>query len=205
MPRSLIPRERRFYTIFEAQAQKLVEAVELLRAAFADIDHIAERQAELKEVEHLGDELTHEVVRVLNRTFVTPFDREDIYALSSGLDDVLDYIDEIGETFLLYQIESVPPSANELVRLLMLAVAELQRAIDRLESRRGIEDHTIEVHRIENLGDDASRLAIAELFSGAHDALTVIKLKDVYTLLEDSLDRCEQVATVIENIIIKNA
>ncbi|MBV8195714.1 MAG: DUF47 domain-containing protein [Candidatus Dormibacteraeota bacterium] len=205
MPRPLIPRDRRFHNLFEAQAAKMVSAAEVLRRAFGNIEALPERQAEIKKFEHEGDELTHEVVRVLNRTFVTPFDREDIYALSSGLDDVLDYIDELAETFLLYRIDAVPPAANEMVRLLILAVEELQRAIEKLESRRGIEQHTIEVHRIENLGDDASRLAIAELFSGAHDPLTVIKLKDVYTLLENSLDRCEDVATIIENIIIKNA
>ncbi|MFN2581567.1 MAG: DUF47 domain-containing protein [Candidatus Dormibacteria bacterium] len=205
MARSLIPRERRFYSIFEAQADKMVAAAQVLRTAFSEMDHMAARQTEIKEIEHAGDELTHEVVRVLNRTFVTPFDREDIYALSSGLDDVLDYIDEIAETFMLYRIEAVPPHANEMARLLTVAVGQLQQAIAKLESKRGIEEHTIEVHRVENLGDDASRLAVAELFSGAHDPLTVIKLKDVYTMLENSLDRCEDLATVIENIIIKNA
>ena len=206
MPRlSLIPRDRRFYPIFEAQAEKMVAAATLLRDAFTDISRLDELQRQIKEHEHSGDELVHEVVRLLNRTFVTPFDREDIYALSTGLDDVLDYIDEIAETFMLYRIDAVPPAANEMAKLLGLAVAELQQAIGRLETRRDLESYWIEVHRIENVGDDASRLAIAELFSGAHDPLTVIKLKDVYTLLEASLDRCEDLATVIENIVIKHA
>ena len=183
----------------------MVAAANLLRDAFADLDRLAELQRGIKDEEHAGDELVHEITRLLNRSFVTPFDREDIYALSSGLDDVLDYIDEIAETFLLYRIDAVPPAANDMARLLGLAVAQLQRAIEKLETRRELEQHGIEVHRIENLGDDASRLAIAELFSGAHDPLTVIKLKDVYTLLEASLDRCEQLATVIENIVIKHA
>lgn len=183
----------------------MVAAAHLLREAFADIGRIQELQGEIKALEHAGDELVHEVVRLLNRTFVTPFDREDIFALSSGLDDVLDYTDELAETFMLYRIDAVPPAANEMARLLELAVAQLQQAISKLESRKGLEEHGIEVHRIENMGDDASRLAIAELFSGAHDPLTVIKLKDVYTLLEASLDRCEDLAAVIENIVIKNA
>ncbi len=180
-------------------------AAGVLRAAFADISHLRERQTEIKAIEHAGDELTHSVISLLSRSFVTPFDREDIYELSSGLDDVLDYIDEVAETFMLYGIGAVPPAANELAKLVELAVIELQQAISKLESRRDLERHGIEVHRIENLGDDASRLAIADLFSGAHDALSVIKLKDVYTLLENALDRCEDVANVVENIVIKNA
>ena len=202
---SLIPRDRRFYALFEAQADRVVDAARELVAAFGDVGHMTEHQARIKDIEHAGDDLAHEVVNHLNHTFVTPFDREDIYAVSSGLDDVLDYIDEVAETFLLYGISAVPPAANELARLVVLAVEQLQKAIARLESRRGVEAHVIEVHRIENLGDDASRLAIAELFSGAHDPLNVIKLKDVYTLLENALDRCEDLAVAIENVIIKNA
>ena len=202
---SLIPRDRRFFDMFQTQMEQIVGAAALLREAFADLGRIQEVQRQIKALEHSGDEAVHEVVGLLNRTFVTPFDREDIYGLASALDDVLDYIDEIAETFMLYQIEFVPPAANEMARLLSLAVGQLEQAVRKLESLRGLEQHSIEVHRIENLGDDASRLAIAELFSGAHDPLTVIKLKDVYTLLEDSLDRCEDIAAIIENIVIKHA
>ena len=203
---SLIPRDRRFYALFDAQAEQMVLAARALRAAFADIPSLAEHQRAIKAMEHAGDELTHSVVRLLGRSFVTPFDREDIYALSAGLDDVLDYIDEVAETFLLYGVDAVPPAANELARLVELAVVELQEAIAKLEGKRdALEAHGIEVHRLENLADDASRFAIAELFSGAHDALTVIKLKDIYTLLEDALDRCAGVANVIEGIVIKDA
>lgn len=183
----------------------MVAAARALREAFTDIGLLADKQAEIKAIEHAGDELTHGVVRLLGRSFVTPFDREDIYALTSGLDDVLDDIDEVAETFLLYAVGAVPPAANELARLVELAVAALQNAIGKLETRRDLETHIVEVHRLENLADDASRLAIAELFSGAHDALTVIKLKDIYTLLEDALDRCADVANVIESIVIKDA
>lgn len=180
-------------------------AAALLREAFGDLSRIQQIQRDIKTLEHSGDEAVHEVVGLLNRTFVTPFDREDIYALASALDDVLDFVDEIAETFMLYQIDFVPPAANEMAKLVSLAAGQLQKAISKLESLRGLETHGIEVHRIENLGDDASRLAIAELFSGAHDPLTVIKLKDVYTLLEDALDRCEDIAAIIENIVIKHA
>jgi uncharacterized protein len=205
MPLSLIPRERRFYDLFDRQAQNVAGAARLLIAVFDDVATLTQRQKDIKDLEHAGDELTHEMVRMLNRTFVTPFDREDIYALGSGLDDVLDYIDEIAEVIMLYGITEIPQSAKEMGRLLAAAVAELQGAISKLESREGAVEHGIEVHRIENLGDAESRRAIGELFSGRHDPLTVIKLKEFYTLLEDSLDRCEDVAQVIENIVIKNA
>jgi uncharacterized protein Yka (UPF0111/DUF47 family) len=202
---SLIPPDRRFFDIFQAQVEQIVQAAALLRVAFDDLGRIPDIQQQIKALEHGGDEAVHELVGLLNRTFVTPFDREDNYALTSALDDVLDYIDEIAETFMLYQIDFVPPAANEMARLLTLAVGQIKQAVSKLESLRGLEQHGIEVHRIENLGDDASRLAIAELFSGAYDPLTVIKLKDVYTLLEDSLDRCEDIAAIIENIVIKHA
>ena len=202
---SLIPRDRRFFDIFQKQVEQIVQAAALLRVAFNDLGCIPDIQQQIKALEHSGDEAVHELVGLLNRSFVTPFDREDIYALTSALDDVLDYIDEIAETFMLYQIDFVPPAANDMARLLSLAVSQINQAVSKLESLRGLEQHGIEVHRIENLGDDASRLAIAELFSGAYDPLTVIKLKDVYTLLEDSLDRCEDIAAIIENIAIKHA
>ncbi len=202
---SLIPRERRFYDLFDRQVQNVVEAAQVLLAVFADIGTLPERQPQIKDLEHAGDELTHELVRTVNRTFVTPFDREDIYALASGLDDVLDYVDEIAETMVLYGITEVSPPANEMAKLLLEAVQQLQMAISKLETRDAAVEHGVEVHRIENAGDAASRRAIGELFSGGHDPITVIKLKEFYTLLEDSLDRCEDVAQVIENIAIKNA
>jgi uncharacterized protein Yka (UPF0111/DUF47 family) len=202
---SLIPRERRFYDLFDRQADNVVAAAKLLLATLDDISALPARQREIKDLEHAGDEITHELVSTLNRTFVTPFDREDIFALASGLDDVLDYIDEIAETMLLYGITEVSQSAKEMAKLLSEAVEQLKSAVSKLESRHGALQHGIEVHRIENLGDQASRRAIGELFSGAHDPINVIKLKEFYTLLEDSLDRCEDVAQVIENIVIKNA
>jgi predicted phosphate transport protein (TIGR00153 family) len=205
MPITFLRRERRFYELFDRQMSNVAAASRLLRAAFDDIGSLPAQQQAIKDLEHAGDELTHELVQTLNRTFVTPFDREDIYALCSGLDDVLDYIDEIAETVVLYGIGEISPAAKSMATLLVDAVAQLQSAVSKLESKAGVSDHGIEVHRIENLGDTESRRAIGELFSGSHDPLTVIKLKDLYGLLEDSLDRCEDVANVIEGITIKNA
>ncbi|HEY6783067.1 MAG TPA: DUF47 family protein [Candidatus Dormibacteraeota bacterium] len=206
MPISLLRRERRFYELFDRQAGNVLAASQLLSAAFeGDIAAMPEHQAAIKALEHAGDEVTHEIIQTLHRTFITPFDREDIYALSSGLDDVLDYIDEIAETIILYGITEISAAAKSMARLIVAAAVEMQAAVSKLESKSGVREHGIEVHRIENVGDNESRRAIGELFRGGYDAVSIIKLKDFYTLLEDSLDRCEDVANVIEGITIKNA
>jgi len=202
---SLIPRERRFYDLFEQQAATLVHSAGLLEQALADVANLPTRQREIKDLEHQGDEITHEIVRALNRTFVTPFDREDIYELAAGLDDILDYIEEVADTTNLYGITAIPEPARELARLLAQAVAQLEQAIGKLESGKGGGENVIEVHRLEDVGDSVSRRAIAELFRGQDPPLEVIKLKDLYGLLEDALDRCEDVANVLEGIAIKNA
>jgi predicted phosphate transport protein (TIGR00153 family) len=202
---SLVPRERRFYQLFDQHVASIVAASTLLREGLADLPSLAQKQTLIRDLEHEGDDVTHELVRTLNRTFVTPFDREDIYALASGLDDVLDYIEEIGDTVTLYKIERIPAAATEMVGLICSAVAELQKGVSKLEGLKGVEEHGIEVHRLENLGDTASRRAIGELFSGTTEALEVIKLKEFLTLLEDALDRCEDVANILEAITIKNA
>jgi predicted phosphate transport protein (TIGR00153 family) len=202
---SFVPRERRFYDLFEQQAATLVQAADLLEQALAEVANLPTLRREIKDLEHQGDELTHEIIRALNRTFVTPFDREDIYELAAGLDDILDYIEEVADTTNLYGITTIPGPARELARLLAQAVVQLEQAIGRLESGKGGGEYVIEVHRLEDVGDSVSRHAIAELFSDQHPPLEVIKLKDLYTLLEDALDRCEDVANVLEGITIKNA
>ena len=213
MPISLLRRERRFYELFDRQAGNVLAASQLLSAAFeGDTAAMPEHQAAIKALEHAGDEVTHEIIQTLHRTFITPFDREDIYALSSGLDDVLDYIDEIAETIILYGITEISAAAKSMARLIVAAAVPVNTrarkkstAVSKLESKSGVREHGIEVHRIENVGDTESRRAIGELFRGGYDAVSIIKLKDFYTLLEDSLDRCEDVANVIEGITIKNA
>jgi uncharacterized protein len=201
----LVPRERRFYDLFDEHVTNIVGAAQVLAELFEDFGQIVDRQRRIKDCEHQGDEVTHEIVRTLNRTFVTPFDREDIYALSSGLDDVLDFIDEVANTISLYGIERVPQAAKPMAELLLQAVLQVQQAVSKLENGRDLERHWIEIHRLENLGDAASRQAIAELFRGGMDAIEVVKLKDLYGLLESALDRCEDVANVLESITIKNA
>jgi predicted phosphate transport protein (TIGR00153 family) len=202
---SLVPREQRFYDLFEQQATILVSASVLLKEALGDMGNLPARQREIKDLERLGDKYTYETMRTLNETFVTPFDHEDISALAAGLDDILDYIEEIADTVNLYKIMVISRPASELADLLAQAVAQIEQAVGKLRSGKKDGEYIIEVHRLEDIGDSASRRAIAELFQGQRDPLEVIKLKDLYSLLEDALDRCEDVANVIENISIKNA
>ncbi len=202
---SLVPREQRFYDLFEQQAATLVRSASLLEEALAIPADLPSRQEEIKDLEHQGDETTHEIIRALNQTFVTPFDREDIYTLAAGLDDILDYIEEVADTANLYGITTIPDPARELARLIAQAVVQLEQAIGKLESGKGVDEHSAEVHRLEDVGDSTSRRAIAELFSDQHPLLEIIKLKDLYGLLEDALDRCETVANVLEGIATKNA
>src|SRR5215203_3472638 len=202
---SFIPRERRFYDLFEQQATVIVRSAVLLEQALTDAASLIGYQQEIKDLERQGDEITREIVVTLNRTFVTPFDHEDIYALASGLDDILDYIEEVADTANLYGMTAIPEPARELARLLALAVAQLQGAIGKLESGKGIDEHSAEVHKLEDQGDSTARHAIAKLFGDHHPVLEIIKLKDLYRLLEDALDRCETVANVLEGIATKNA
>ena len=202
---SLVPREQRFYDLFEQQATTLVRAAELLKDALEDVENLPTRQREIKDLERLGDRHTYEIMRTLNETFVTPFDHEDISALAACLDDILDYIEEVADTVNLYGITTIPRAASELAELLAQAVVQLEQAVGKLRSGKKSSEFAIEVHRLEDIGDSISRRAIAELFRGQQSPLEVIKLKDLYGLLEDALDRCENMANVLENITIKNA
>jgi len=200
-----MPRERRFYELFERNSNNVVAAAELLVELLKNPAAPEGRQERISELEHEADEITHEIARSINRSFVTPFDREDIYELSSGIDDVLDFIKEVSDKHSLYDITTSAPAAVELGALLLQSASQLRDAIRKLESLKGLEGHWIEINRIENQGDQVSRKAISDLFRSEKDPIHVMKLKDVYDNLEDALDRCEDVANVIENIVIKNA
>jgi uncharacterized protein Yka (UPF0111/DUF47 family) len=199
-----VPRERVFYQLFQRQAEYIQTAADLLVTSLSGGDRV-ELRSRIRDCEHSGDEVTHEVVRRLNSTFVTPFDREDIYALTSGLDDVLDYIDEVADTLVLYRFGTVPEAAVHQARLIREASTQLCEAMRVLEQQSGLAPFWIEVHRLENEGDRVSRQAIGELFANGMDPVELIRLKDLFTLLEDGLDRCEDVANVVESIVIKNA
>ena len=201
----LIPREERFYDLFVADAANMVEAARLLEAMLRTYDHPEQRAAEIRAAEHTGDEITHDIGHRVEHTFVTPFDREDIIALISGLDDVLDFIEEVADTFVLYRIDAPTPPAIRQAAIVVAQCEQLHQALLQLRNFRDIERYWIEVHRLENEGDQVARAAIADLFSNGADPIEIIKWKEIYGLLESTIDKCEDVANVIERIVVKHA
>ena len=157
-------------------------------------------------MEHHGDEISHNIGRRLNTTFVTPFDREDIHALISALDDVLDLIEEVADTFILYNIERPTPAAIQQAGIIAKQCGVIHEALGKLPQFEGLNEYWIEVHRLENEGDRTVRAAVAELFSNDRiKATDLVKWKDVYALLESCIDKCEDVAQIIERIAVKQA
>jgi len=200
-----IPRDERFFDLFVEDAANVLGAARLFEAMLRAYDAPVERARELRDAERRGDEISHEIGRRLERTFVTPFDREDIHALISGLDDVLDLIEESADTFILYRIEAPTAVAVQQAAIIAAQCEQLHEALSTLRTFKGLDKFWIEVHRLENEGDQLARKAIADLFSDGQSPVEVIKWKDVYGLLEDTIDKCEDVANIIERITIKHA
>jgi predicted phosphate transport protein (TIGR00153 family) len=205
VPLRLIPRDVRFYDLFVEDAANVLAAARLLEAMLRSYDGIERRAAELRDAEHRGDEISHDIGHRLESTFVTPFDREEIHALISGLDDVLDYIEESADTFVLYRIPAPTPVAIQQAAIIVRQCEQLHEALGRLRGFHGLEKYWIEVHRLENEGDQLARGAIADLFQGGADPVEIIKWKEIYALLESTIDKCEDVANIIERIVVKHA
>jgi len=202
-----IPREERFFELFSAAAENVVKGAGLLLDLVTHPDRAETLRRQIEEVEHEGDITTHEIADRLNRTFVTPFDHEDIHALAGALDDVLDDIEATADRMYLY--EAGPPSEEmvHLVTVLAEATSAVQKAVNGLsdmKNARRILDYCIEIHRLENIGDENSRLALAKLFRGS-DAIHALKWKEIYDHVEDALDKCEDVASIVESIIVKHS
>lgn len=201
----LIPREERFFDMFVEDVANVLGAARLLEAMLRSYDVLERRAGEIRDAEHRGDELSHAIGHRLESTFVTPFDREEIHALISGLDDVLDYVEEVADTFVLYHVEAPTAVAVQQASIIVRQCEQLHEALTHLRGFKHLEKYWIEVHRLENEGDQLARKAIADLFSGGGDALEVIKWKEIYGLLEATIDKCEDVANIIERITIKHA
>jgi predicted phosphate transport protein (TIGR00153 family) len=201
----LIPREERFFDMFAEDAANVLGAARLLEAMLRTYDAPEQRAAEIRNAEHRGDEISHDFGHRLERTFVTPFDREDIHALISALDDVLDYIEEAADTFVLYRVEAPTAVAVQQASIVVKQCEQLHEALLNLRGFEGLEPRWIEVHRLENEGDLLARQAIADLFSSGGDPMQVIKWKEIYALLESTIDKCEDVANIIERVVIKHA
>jgi predicted phosphate transport protein (TIGR00153 family) len=199
----LIPRDERFFQLLTDDATNLVAAARALEALTIEYDRLEERIAEIRELEHRGDEIDEEISVRLDRAFVTPLDREDIHTLAVHLDDVVDGIQEVAETYLIYAIERPTDEARQLAGILSAQSVQLLEAIRKLERPQGIETHLREIHSLENEADRLSRAAIAALFRERADPLEVIKWRDVYHRLEDTIDAAEDAAESIERTLHK--
>ena len=205
MPLRFRPTDTSFYDMFSESAKNLVAGAELLAEMLSNGADQAQIATRMREAEHQGDEITHGIVRKVNTTFVTPFDREDIYRLAAGLDDVMDFMEEAVDLVLLYEIGDLPSELANMVEVLQRAAELTADAMPRLRTMRDLEEFWIEINRLENLGDKSYRRILAKLFSGKYEALDVLKLKDIVDSLEDAIDAFESVANIVEQIAVKES
>ena len=199
----LIPREEKFYGDFQALADELKRGARLLEDMLAPDHPVWDKADEIKEVEHKCDFLTHEIIQRLNRTFVTPLDREDIHALARSLDDVMDSIDAAAALVRLYRLDTVRFGARELARIVTASTDEVHIALEALEQKKGLIAHAIEINRLENEADRTHQHAVSRLFDEERDPVTVMKWKETLDFLEEATDRCEDVANVLEGVMVK--
>jgi uncharacterized protein len=198
------PREREYFDLFEEAGANIVRAAGLLETMIHERPDRGELARELVVCEQEGDRITHDIIQRLNQTFVTPIDHEDIYALASGLDDIVDWIEEVADFFSLYRIEAPMSQAQQQARILNHACQQVAQAIPRLRGFEDIHHFTVEINRFENEGDRVVREALASLFEAGIDPMLVIRWKDIFERLEDAIDATETVAHILEGITIKN-
>ena len=203
---NFIPREVRFYDYFEELSRLSVKAAEMLHQLVHNFSDARAKMHAIKEIEHQADQVTHEVVRKLNTTSITPLDREDIHALASRLDDVLDYIEAAAERLVVYRIKEPTSACRAMAEVIVHTVAATDRTIRCLRDMDpGFHEHAVEVNRLENSADNLLRDSLAALFDEHSDPIEVIKWKEIYETMEIVTDRCEDVANVIEGVILKMA
>ena len=200
----LLPREEKFYTDFQALADELTRGARMLEDMLAPPHPIWDKADEIKEVEHKCDFLTHEIIQRLNRTFVTPLDREDIHALARSLDDVMDAIDASATLMRLYRLDSVRFGVRELARIITACTDQVRLGLGALEHKKGLATHAIEINRLENEADRMHQQAVSKLFDDERDPIVVMKWKEALDFLEEATDRCEDVANVLEGVMVKH-
>jgi hypothetical protein len=203
----LIPRDGKFFDMFSAMSSNLTEGARVLADLLqsSDSPDVEAGRSRIKAIEHQGDEMTHNIVRKLNQTFITPFDREDIYRLASSIDDVLDFINTAADKMVLYKIANPPPPAAALAVLIVRQSEEISKAVAVLETTKGVLEHCVEINRLEDEADRVCRAAIAELFEHEKDPITLIKFKELYEVLETATDKAEDAANVLEGVVLKSA
>ncbi len=202
---NLIPREEKFFDLFERQSENIVAASRILCEIMVRFEEAPALARQIVDLEHAGDTLTHELVRKINTTFVTPIDREDIYALASRLDDVLDLIEAVSDRLILYKIKAPTEGARQLAEIIMQSAEETDKAVRCLRTLSPFyHKHCIEVNRLENEADRIFKSLVADLFEN-EDPVAIFKWKELYETMEEVTDRCEDVVNVIEGIALKNA
>ena len=198
-------RDRQFFVLFEEAGGNILRAAKLLEQMLSDYPERSELSREILLCEQEGDRITHDIIRRLNQTFVTPIDREDILAMASALDDVVDFTEEVADFMGLYRIEAPMEQAQRMARILLQSSRQIAEAMPRLRGFKDISHFTVEIHRLENDGDRVVREALAALFDNGIDPMVVIRWKDIYERLEHAIDATEHVANILEGIVIKNA
>jgi uncharacterized protein len=202
----LIPRDTKFFDLFAEMARNLGEGARLLKQTLDDFKDVDRRVQQLKDIEHRGDEMTHNVLTRLNQTFITPFDREDIYRLASSLDDVLDFVYAAGVRLIMYKITSAPEAASQLADIIIKQCDQLSQAMVKLDKKNDqLLENCVEINRLENEADQIARTAIALLFEKEKDPISLIKLKELYEVLETATDKAEDAANVLEGVVLKSA
>ena len=205
---SLIPRERKFFVLFEQSAQNAVKITQQLKDMVYLWENVKERVGIITDLEHQGDAITHQILEQLHRSVITPFDREDIALLAHSLDDVTDFIHAAADAMLLYKVERPTHRAKELAEIAVQAVAEVEKAVSEMHDRAGrnrLLKRCIEINRLENIGDSVYRSAMAELFDDSADMAGVIKWREIYNHMESVIDRCEDIANTLEGVSMKYA
>ena len=200
-----VPRDREFFDLFEEAASNIVRAAEMLDQMLATYPERSELSRDILICEQDGDRITHDIIRRLNETFVTPIDREDILAMASALDDVVDFTEEVADFMGLYRIEAPMEQAQRMAHILLQSCRQISEAMPRLRGFKDISHYTVEINRLENDGDRVVREALAALFDNGIDPMVVIRWKDIYERLEAAIDATEHVANILEGIVIKNA
>jgi predicted phosphate transport protein (TIGR00153 family) len=201
----LLPREAKFFELFAELSGNLTEGARLLRAILSDPQDLEMRVKQMQAIEHKGDKATHAIITKLNQTFITPFDREDIHRLASSLDDVLDFVNAAAVRLVMYKIFAPPPAAAELAGIIVLQADELAKGVSLLEQNGHVLQHCEEINRLEDEADNVSRRAIAGLFEQEKDPIQLIKLKELYEVLEYATDKAEDAANVLEAVVLKSA
>ena len=201
----LVPTDTTFFTMFSEITDNLIAAARVLVDLFEHYERVESKTAEIKRIEHIGDELTHAVLTKLNQTFITPFDREDIHHLTSSLDDVLDFMNSAAERIAMYKITNPPPAAARLSKLILSQCEELGSAVGHLRKNGEVLARCVEIKRLENAADDASREGIGRLFDYEKDPINLIKIKELLEVLETATDKAEDAANVLETVVVKNA